>query len=409
MKQFDITYFYGPDTDFIERPEVIADIAAAGFTLVPINEDTETNKRVLTLLAHYGLRAVVWDSRIAKIYNSDDIAGADAMAREVTEDYRGYDNIAGWDIVDEPNAAKFPVLAAIVRGFRRYSPDKETVINLFPNYATPEQLGCSDFVSYLEMFTNVVDPHFISYDHYHFLGRENCNKIIDESVDERERLIRISAETTENRGGFFENIEDVRRIANKYGIDPMLIVLLVEHGPYRNLTCGELFWEANMCLAYGMRRISYFTYWEPGHDDHWQWTNAMCDRSGEKQQHYYDVKAINREIMSAGRYLFDKTSTAVFHIGEPEAGTTEFNGYGAIDKIDGENGVIGCFSDGSFYIVNRSFTDSNKFTLHSKEPMSLLTTYGVFVEHECDETISDNADRQYTVELEAGRAALIKF
>ena len=242
MNTFDITYFHGPFREFITKPEVIADIAASGITLVPLGSDTETNKTALKLLRRYGLRGEVHDPRIGKLYYEGNLAAVDETVREIAEDYAEFENLVGWDITDEPNAAKFPILAAIVNAFRRYSPDKETVINLFPNYASPEQLGNPDYITHLEEFVNVVRPHFISYDHYHFLGREKRNAVIDSTVDERERLIRLSAETTVNRGGFFENIEDIRNVSLKYDLDAMLIVLLTEHGPYRNLTYGELLW-----------------------------------------------------------------------------------------------------------------------------------------------------------------------
>ena len=398
MQQFDITYFHGPFSDFVVREDVIADIAASGMTLVPLHYGTETNKKALPILRRFGLRAIVSDPRISRIYWEDDIAGADAMAKEVVADYAEFDNIIGWDIVDEPNAAKFPVLGAIVNGFRRYSPDKETVINLFPNYASPEQLGNPDYVSHLEAFVNIVRPHLLSYDHYHFLGRQNRNAILDLEVDERERLIRLAAETTENRGGFFENIEDFRSVALKYDIDQMLIVLLTEHGPYRNLTIGELYWEVNMCLVYGMKRISYFTYWEPSHDDHWQWTNAMCDTEGNKMQHWYDVREINADIAPAGRRLFNTRSEAVFHIGTPELGAKKFESYGAVSAIDGENGVIGFFEDGSIYLVNRDFINDNTFTLHANKPLSVLSDDRFIPIDDCD----------ITVELGAGEAVLLK-
>ncbi len=398
MQQFDITYFHGPFSDFVVREDVIADIAASGMTLVPLHYGTETNKKALPILRRFGLRAIVSDPRISRIYWEDDIAGADAMAKEVVADYAEFDNIIGWDIVDEPNAAKFPVLGAIVNAFRRYSPDKETVINLFPNYASPEQLGNPDYVSHLEAFVNIVRPHLLSYDHYHFLGRQNRNAILDLEVDERERLIRLAAETTENRGGFFENIEDFRSVALKYDIDQMLIVLLTEHGPYRNLTIGELYWEVNMCLAYGMKRISYFTYWEPSHDDHWQWTNAMCDTEGNKMQHWYDVREINADIAPAGRRLFNTRSEAVFHIGTPELGAKKFESYGAVSAIDGENGVIGFFEDGSIYLVNRDFINDNTFTLHANKPLSVLSDDRFIPIDDCD----------ITVELGAGEAVLLK-
>lgn len=398
MKQFDITYFHGPFPNFVVNENVIADIAASGITLMPLNYSTEINKQVLPILRRFGLRAIVSDPRIYEIYNADNLIGADSMAKEVVEDYREFDNIIGWDIVDEPNASKFIVLSAIVNAFRRYSPDKETVINLFPNYATPEQLGNPDYLSHLEMFVNVVRPNLLSYDHYHFLGRQNRNDVLDLNVDERERLIRLSAETLENRGGFFENIEDFRSIALKYDIDPMLIILLTEHGPYRNLTIGELYWEVNMCLAYGMKRISYFTYWEPVHDDHWQWANAMCDTEGNKMQHWYDVKTINAAITPAGCRLFNTKSEAVFHIGTPENGAKKFEAYGAISAIDGDNGVIGFFEDGSVYLVNRDFINRNTFTLHTVKPMSVLS----------DNRFIPVSGDCVTVELGAGEAVLLR-
>ena len=398
MKQFDITYFHGPFADFVVREDVIAEIAASGMTLMPLHYGTETNKQALPILRRFGLRAIVSDPRISQVYWKDDLAAADAMAKEVVADYAKFDNIIGWDIVDEPNAKKFPVLGAIVNGFRRYSPDKETVINLFPNYASPEQLGNPDYVSHLEAFVNIVRPHLLSYDHYHFLGRQNRNEILDLNVDERERLIRLAAETTENRGGFFENIEDFRSVALKYEIDQMLIVLLTEHGPYRNLTIGELYWEVNMCLAYGMKRISYFTYWEPSHDDHWQWTNAMCDTEGNKMQHWYDVREINADIAPAGRRLFNTRSEAVFHIGTPEPGAKKFDAYGQITAIDGENGVIGFFEDGSMYLVNRDFIKDNTCTIHTDKPLSVLS----------DDRFIPVDDCVITVELGAGEAVLLK-
>lgn len=396
MNAFDITYFHGPFAEYAVRDEVIADIADSGITLVPLHYDAATNKKALPILRRYGLRAIVSDPRIHRLYASDELASADAVIREVAADYAAYDNIIGWDIVDEPNARKFPVLAAIVNAFRRFTPDKETVINLFPNYASPEQLGNPDYQSHLEAFVNTVHPHLISYDHYHFLGRENRRRTLMETSDERERLIRLAAENTENRGGFFENIELVRNTALKYRIDPMLIVLLTEHGPYRNLTRAELFWEVNMCLAYGMKRISYFTYWEPSHDEHWQWTNAMCDTEGRKMPHYYDVRAINEVIAPVGRRLFNTTSAAVFHIGAPENGSEAFASYGPIRAIDGSDGVIGFFEDGSIYLVNRDYTRENSFILHTDSPICVLSG---------DRFVRFGSDR---ITLGAGEAILLK-
>jgi hypothetical protein len=177
----------------------------------------------------------------------------------------------------------------------------------------------------------------------------------------------------------------------------MLIVLLTEHGPYRNLTYGELLWEVNMSLAYGMKRVSYFTYWEPGHDDHWQWTNAMCDTVGNKMQHYYDVQSINKVIRPVGEYLFGRTSTGVFHIGDtPEKGTSAFVSCGKVQSIDGGCGVIGVFDDGSMYLVNRDFLAPRTFVIRTDAALTVMKD-GVFVDAESNE-----------ITLAAGEGVLIK-
>ncbi len=135
-----------------------------------------------------------------------------------------------------------------------------------------------------------------------------------------------------------------------------------------------------MSLAYGMKRISYFTYWQPGDDPHWQWTNAMCDTTGRKMQHYYDVQRINREVKPVGEYLFDRTSAGVFHIGDaPEQGTRLFEGFGKVKEIKGECGVVGVFDDGSMYLINRDFLAPRTFVLTADEPMTAMRG-GVFAE-----------------------------
>ncbi len=397
MNKFYITYYCGPTEDYVVKPEIIADIAAAGIDLMPLGYSTEVNKAILPLLRRYGIRAIVTDRRMSRVYYEDDFNAVDSTAKEIVEDYAEFDNIEGWDIIDEPCSTKFPILAAIVNAYRRYSPDKETMINLFPNYASTEQLGTPDYNSHLESFVNIVNPHVLSYDHYHFRGRAERKATLDDgNVSRHELLIRIAAEQIEDRPGFFDNIEAVRDICLRYGIPPMLIIQLVEHGPCRNLTEAELFWEVNMCLVYGMKRISYFTYWCPPPDPFWQWDNAMCDRQGNRMQHYYDVSRINREIRPAGEMLFRTDSVAVFHIGDSGETTRPFEGFGPITSIEGTDGVIGFFKDGSIYLCNRDFRNANTFKLCSDRPLTRFN----------GEVFEDLGSDSVT--LEAGAAVLLR-
>ena len=388
MNKFRITFFGGPSAEYADRPEIISDMKKSGIDLAQVWYPTvEKNRSVVRELGNQGIEATVFDPRIRGLYDSN--AGSDevdSVVKMIVDDYKDLDNIIGWELADEPSKSNFPVLARLVSAFKKYSPECETTINLFPNYATPEQTGSTDYKTHLEEFIDTVKPSYISYDHYSFMGREGRKKTeisCGAEENERERLIRLSAETTEDRGGFFQNIEDVRSAAIKHGLDSMLIVLLTEHGPYRNLTREEIRWEVNMCLAYGMKRLSYFTYWRPSDcNEFWQWDNAMCDVDGSKTRHYYDVKQINSDIRAAGEYLFGRKSAAVFHIGGNEKGTKEFTSYGGINEIKSDRHiVIGFFDDGSAYLVNGDYindadvtiaTDGREFTVTGRDGTNCL-------------------------------------
>lgn len=397
MKQFDITFFYGPTEEYIVKEECIADMAASGITLCQIYwQDTEVIKTALPILKKYGLRANVCDRRILDLYQNEKIDDVDRVVKEVVDDYAAFDNVAEWGVCDEPDAEKFPITAAIVSAFRKYS-DKTTDVNLFPDYAGTELLKTTDYQTYLKLFVSTVKPHFLSYDYYQFMGRPPYERCHSGDEDLRELLIRRAAEGVEDRDGFFDNLSVIRDLGLKSDLAQMLIIQLVEHADCRNLTYEEILWEVNMCLAYGMHRISYFTYWLPEDGNlYMSWDNAMCDTKGNKYQHYYDVQAINKEIHSIGEMLFETTSKEVFHIGELQKGTVAFEGYGNITKVEGDNAVIGFFENGYVYLVNRDFKHENTFTIYADKEMSVYKD-GTF----------ETCGNTYTVTLGAGAAVLL--
>lgn len=404
MKQFDITYFYGPSSEeMIEQADCIANIAASGITLCQIyGKTTEANKTVLRLMKNYGLRGNIWDEpRIKDLIRTGNFEQVDAVVKEMVDDYAGCDNLAGWDIFDEPTSDTFQILAAVQAALKKYDPDREVAVNLFPNYATPEQYKDTDYVTHVNRFVETVHPDFISYDNYPFKGRTNPNQqeVSNRDVDERERLIRLNATGSKDRDDFFENLEIIRHIGLKNELEQMLIVLLSEHGNYRNLTKAELTWEVNMCLAYGMHRISYFTYWIPeDNDPYWCYDNSMCNRKGEKFQHYYDVQEINEKIKPIGEILFKTKSTAVYHVGTLEKGVKAFESFGGVNSIDGKNAVIGFFEDGSAYLVNRDFREANTLTIHANKEIA------VYQDGKYRAVGTD-----YTVTLSAGQAVLLRL
>lgn len=366
MKRFDITFYEGPGIDCVVKDEVIADMAASGMTLSQLwfTYDVETNIRALQLMEKYNMKAVVYEKRLLALYESRKLEDVERVVKEVVDDYKDYYHvITGWEIADEPNTEGFPILAKMVEALHQYVPQHEVAINLYPNYASNEMLKAKSYVDYIERFINEVKPDFISYDYYPFTGRELQQELgdVNSTDDERERAIRAAAMRNEDRVEYFLNLEIIREQGLKNNLDQILIAQLTEHGVYRNLSYEEILWQVNMCLAYGMHRISYFTYWQPLPDDFWKWDKSMCDREGNKYQHYYDVQRVNKEIYEIGKILFETKSERIFHIGTNERGTTPFESYGDIQAIKGERGVVGFFEDGHIYLVNHDYNEQRTF------------------------------------------------
>lgn len=402
MKQFEITYFFGPAERCVVKEEVIADMAKAGITVAQLLwYRPETNKQVLKLLKKYGMRASIFEWRITEASHIGTQEAIEKAVREVVEDYKEFDNIEGYEIWDEPKVEQFRTVAMFVEAFRRYAPEQETVVNLYPNYAPVQALGAEDYDTYLRKFVEIVKPDFLSYDHYPFQGRNLPGALgeIADIEDEKERLIRIAAKREWNRDEFFTNLEAVRKVGQEHKIPQMMIAQLTEHGTYRNLTLPEIRWQVNMCLAYGFKRISYFTYGLPESDmDVWMWDNSVIGPNGEKYPHYYDVQTVNQEVYEIGTCLFDATVEAVFHMDTDQESGIAFRGYRAMKKLEGGKGVVGFFDNGYVYLVNYDFVNEATYSMEAETELSVYED-GQF-------RVVGNT---HTLKIPAGGAALLKM
>ena len=89
-------------------------------------------------------------------------------------------------------------------------------------------------------------------------------------------------------------------------------MLCVQHGGYRNLTEGELRYEAMQTLAHGGKGVLWFTYWSPANSDHsFQWSHAMINPDGTRDPHYDMVRKINFDVRAIGNELLGAESTEV--------------------------------------------------------------------------------------------------
>ena len=154
----------------------------------------------------------------------------------------------------------------------------------------------------------------------------------------------------------------------------MIVVLLTAHGPCRDLTEAEIRFEVYQSLAYGVSRLSYFTYWTPGEDDIWHWRSGMIDATGRPTHHYDMVARINRELQSIGDTLITQKSLGVFHTGVcPDTKTTPWPGaFGDLATIEADALTVGCFTDGYVLLANQDYQSPQVATLTVRGQKQLL-------------------------------------
>ncbi len=299
---FPVTYWCSPPAEDARYAEV----AECGFTLA-LNGDLD--------LAHkYGLKCIVHDKRVqAAVANPgpQTDAGLDAALRDCAD----HPAFRGLYLKDEPSAAKFADLAHVNQYLLAREPNCVPFINLFPTYASQEQLGTKTYEEHVDRFMRQVKPKVLSYDHYALM------------------------EDGTERKDYFRNMEIIRSAGLKYDTPYWYIFLITPHFAYRDPSEGDLRWQVYTALAYGYKGLVYFTYW---HVNDKRFGEAIIGRDGDKTKRYYLAMRINAELKAIGPILATVRSTDVYHttLGRPE-GTRGPNARSLVRETEGGGLVVG--------------------------------------------------------------------
>jgi hypothetical protein len=272
------TYWAGPPmTDATARQ-----MAEGGWNLVWCRENE------LDTAQRFGLRAMLQDGLIAPGSLEDPARRQqlDALVDRV----RNHPALYAYFLTDEPNASTFPTWGKLVAYLRERDPAHLPYINLFPTYASNEQLGthgdtAAAYAEYLKRYVEVVKPALISYDHYHFTANGDS-------------------------GQYFLNLGMIRQTALEAGVPFLNIVQACSWTPAMRVpTPDELTWLVYTSLAYGAQGISYYVYSHPGHE------GAMALADGTPTPLYYAASRLNREFVAIAGQLQPLRSLGAYHVG----------------------------------------------------------------------------------------------
>ncbi len=275
--RFAIGFWVDPPADAnMERH--YTDIAAADFTLVIGGFGARTPEmiqRQIALCERHGLKALVGTAGLP----------ADKLPRGPS--------VWGYVIRDEPNVKEFPALRNSVDAIRNTRPGMLSFINLFPDYASEQQLGTKTYDEHVKRFVEEVDPDVLCMDYYPRMKRD-----------------------ADGREGYCRNLEVMRKYSLQRHIPFWNFFNTMPFGPHDDPTEAQLRWQIYTSIAYGSKGVVYFCYWTPGGGPGGEFPKggAIITVEGRKTRHYEQAKRINRVVKNLGPTMMKLTSTGTRRI-----------------------------------------------------------------------------------------------
>ncbi len=373
QKEFIITMWLQPPatdenyTVLVRDGYNLTNVSVAGQgALIPTREAV----KLLDIAQKNGIKTLIGNNRnCAPFIDSLDDPAKKAQLDELIDSVKAHPAFEGYYLFDEYSAVDFPKWGKVAKYLQERDPDHLIYINLYPTYATKEQLGVflkespkgqtgfSDkfagistnketilaYNEHLKQFVEQFKPQLISYDHYNFLN--------------------TSYETN-----YFLNLELIRRAALKAGVPFLNIVQASapDDAPnWRKPNKNELRWLAYTTLAYGGRGISWYLYWGPK-------IFGGLYEDGKRMPEADFVAEINHEIKALGPELMKLNSTQVYQSEPLPPGAQSIAGCPV--KTAGGQYVVGMFKDDdgksdAFMIMNRDYKKAStaKLTLNLGE------------------------------------------
>lgn len=291
------------------KAEAYALAAQAGFTTIVDSVGPDA----LGLARHNGLKLMV--GKIGLDTATCSRAEGRRRTADQVERFRGHPALWGYFLGQEAREADFEALGRLADFVREHGQDKPFFLSLLPSDAfVGPALADADYVDYVERFLRAVRPPLLAW-----------------------AGLPLRAGAPE--GGYFENLEIIRRAALAHGI-PFCAPLRGAVWPgMAPLGEGDLRWQVYTSLAYGARGVAWFSYW--GAPDGGR--EGIVAPDGSPTERYRWVAALNAELRTLGPTLLRLRSTAVYHTGDVPPGATRLPAHGLVGSVEGGSFVVGLF------------------------------------------------------------------
>jgi hypothetical protein len=263
---------------------------------------------------------------------------------------------------DEPNASRFKELGIWEKKIKSIDKNHPSYVNLFPNYASEEQLGTKTYREHVNLFIKEVDPDFLSFDAYPTWS----NPVV--------------------YNGWYDLLETFRDESEKAGKPFWAFSLATTYISYPNShpiqTLGMLRLQVYSNLAYGAQGIQYYKYSDTGKGSH------MAPILDGKRTIVYDrIKQINEEIKNLSPVFLGSRVISVQHTGTTfiPKGTTRLTDLPDPVKVlvtEGSEAIVSILENGVntfLVVVNRDFYKNMNLTVYGDDSLKKVMKNGDIV------------------------------
>ncbi|MHB1151337.1 MAG: hypothetical protein ACYCWE_07920 [Eubacteriales bacterium] len=267
-------YFFGKNMYSDKHVKALADMGVDILVAVP------PDKELLDLCEKYGIKVILsgavpgwWGDNGQKAGQYKDSLDLTVFDK-IKETYLSHPAIWGDYPVDEPNARDFAHIDAMMKKYRETFPGQLPFVNLYPNYASvlpsPDsdsmsQLGNITYKEHIEQYVRDVEDDYICFDSYPY------GSVFS---------------------GYLENLDNVSEVCRSSGRDMWVIIQTGAWKPEAILDEYQIYWQTNLCLAYGTKIIMHACYYHGW----WDNTTSCVDNDGNLNPTYYYAKNVNRDL-----------------------------------------------------------------------------------------------------------------
>ncbi len=214
---------------------------------------------------------------------------------EIVRSTKDHPAVIGYTMKDEPTPEHFQQLGGLRDKLRAEAREDQFVMcNLLPNYFTSwdeapnPETGMTTYQKYLKDYMDIVRPDCLSLDHYPLAT--------DPAADPG--LLKC----------FLKNMTDIRNYGDQYGVETWGFIQSSGWNGRREPNLNELRFLINMHLAFGIKELTYFLYWQPWEIgkacDGYDYT-GMITYQGEKTPVYDRAVCIDKEWKAMGTAYLD--------------------------------------------------------------------------------------------------------